>query len=395
VKHRNFKFASAAIAALMAVALVATATPAFAVGPNVMNANVTAGPAGTGVNGVYGHITVCVPGTTTCQVIGGLLIDTGSFGLRIFRQALTIKLPAETSNGEMVAECAFFGSATAWGRIGLADVKLAGEPKIRNLPVQLINPAFPIPGGRPGACEQTGVPLAQTPQQENFNGILGVGLLQYDGNFTDYFACTASSCGTIPAPPLDQQVQNPVPLLAADNNGVMLSLPLLPSAGSPPLSGRLVFGINTRPNNQVPAGFTAFSADPANLMFTTSFGGKMAFDSFIDSGPNGYFFHDSGLPLCTGAVPSWYCPAALTMLQATTIGSDTINSETKLLFINNATDLFSTGNRAFLDLGADIGEGSGFFDWGLPFFFGRQVFVGIAGQSISGVTEPTPLWIYK
>ena len=50
MKHRNFKFASAAIAALMAVALVGTATPAFAVGPNVMNANVTAGPAGNGVN---------------------------------------------------------------------------------------------------------------------------------------------------------------------------------------------------------------------------------------------------------------------------------------------------------------------------------------------------------
>ncbi len=260
--------------------------------------------------------------------------------------------------------------------------------------MQIINSNFPAPGGVPAACK-TGAPLAKTPQQENFNGILGVGLLQHDGSFTDYFACTASSCGAIAAPPAAQQVQNPVPLLPADNNGVMLSLPLLASGGSPPLSGRLLFGINTRPNNQVPAGYRAFTANPSTLTFTTRFGGAAAFDSFIDSGSNGLFFHDSGLALCSSPPPSWYCPAALTELSAITTGSDGLNSRTKYFLINNAYGLFLTGNSAFSDLGADLGAGSGFFDWGLPFFFGRQIFVGIAGQSIGGVAEPTPLWIYK
>jgi hypothetical protein len=53
-----------------------------------------------------------------------------------------------------------------------------------------------------------------------------------------------------------------------------------------------------------------------------------------------------------------------------------------------------TGNAAFFDLGANLGSGT-FFDWGLPFFLGRRVFVGIAGKTISGVTESTPLWAYK
>lgn len=395
MKHRDSKIISAVAAALIIVAAFGTAAPALAVGPNVMNANVRPGPAGNGVNEIYSHVTVCIPGTSTCQVVGNLLVDTGSFGLRIFGSALGIRLPSLTSNGEKVGECAFFGSATAWGRVALADVTMGAEPAIGNLPVQIINPAFPAPGDRPAACERSGAPLARTPQQMNFNGILGVGLLQNDGGFTDYYACTASSCGPIAAPPAAQQVQNPVPLLPADNNGVMLSLPLLSSAGSPPLTGRLVLGINTRPNNQVPAGYKAFTANPATLTFRTDFGGAAAFDSFVDSGSNGFFFHDAGLPLCSGSTPSWYCPAALTELSAVITGSDGVNSKTRFFFIDNAFGLFLTGNSAFSDLGGDLGEGSGLFDWGLPFFFGRQIFVGIAGQSISGVSEPTPLWIFK
>ena len=34
-------------------------------------------------------VTVCTPGTSTCQTIDDILLDTGSFGLRIFKQVLT------------------------------------------------------------------------------------------------------------------------------------------------------------------------------------------------------------------------------------------------------------------------------------------------------------------
>ena len=52
-----------------------------------------------------------------------------------------------------------------------------------------------------------------------------------------------------------------------------------------------------------------------------------------------------------------------------------------------------TGNAAFYDLGANLGPTM--FDWGLPFFLGRKVFVAIKGTTIPGVSESPPFWAYK
>jgi hypothetical protein len=170
-----------------------------------------------------------------------------------------------------------------------------------------------------------------------------------------------------------------------------------PVNGAASLAGVLVFGINTEPNNQLltaPLGtFKVFTADPTTLTFTTRFHNTPIGFSFIDSGSNGFFFDNPSLPVCGFAAP-WYCPAALTAQHATTIGSDGLNSTVINFDIANAEGRFLTGNAAFFDLGANLGSGM-VFDWGLPFFLGRKVFVGIAGKSIAGVTESTPLWAYK
>ncbi len=383
-----------------ALATLTTAGPVFAAAANVINANVNLGLNGHGANQIFGHVTVCTPGTNNCQTIDGLLIDTGSYGLRIFSQALTVALPAQKSGPDVVSECEFFGSSTAWGRVATADVKLGGEPRIANLPVQIINPNFPSVGHRPAACSQIGAAIDRNPQQLNFNGILGVGLFQSDcpacvsSTFSNgYYACSSTTCTPI-TEPLDLQVQNPIALLPVDNNGVLLNLPLPPIDGAQSATGQLIFGINTETNNQIPATFKVYTADPATLTFTTTFQGNPIDFSFIDSGSNGFFYDNPSLALCSGSPPSWYCPAALTAQQATTTGSDGINSTVVNFDIASADDLFSTYSAAFFDLGANLG--SGIFDWGLPFFFGRKVFVGIAGKNIPGITtESTPLWAYK
>jgi D-serine dehydratase len=59
--------------------------------------------------------------------------------------------------------------------------------------------------------------------------------------------------------------------------------------------------------------------------------------------------------------------------------------------VDNADQLFSIYAAAFPNLaGVNAGTGvaPGSFDWGLPFFFNRTVYVLFAGQTVSGTTGP-------
>ena len=76
-------------------------------GPNVVPFTVNGDTCGSNqyFNEPCVSVTVCVPGTSTCQTIDHLLLDTGSTGLRIFSQALTIPLPFLVNElGWMAAE---------------------------------------------------------------------------------------------------------------------------------------------------------------------------------------------------------------------------------------------------------------------------------------------------
>jgi hypothetical protein len=53
------------------------------------------------------------------------------------------------------------------------------------------------------------------------------------------------------------------------------------------------------------------------------------------------------------------------------------------------TDTLNGDFTAFSEVG---GPNPGLFDWGLPFFYGRSVFVAIEGQSTPGGTGP--YWAY-
>src|SRR6516162_5708348 len=59
-------------------------------GPNVAPLTVDEGPAqlqtlygAAYLNGVFVTVNVCLPGTSTCQTIDHVLVDTGSIGLRL------------------------------------------------------------------------------------------------------------------------------------------------------------------------------------------------------------------------------------------------------------------------------------------------------------------------
>ncbi len=361
---------------------------------NVAPITVNSGPAGNYVNGAFASVTVCVPGTSTCQTIDGMLVDTGSSGLRILSSVLTIPLPQQTAaSGSPVAECLPFVASYTWGPVQTADVQIAGE-KASAVPVQVLSDSdYKVPGG----CTSSGFPFADTLQTLGANGLLGIGLFAQDcgeacaqpgsANPGLYYECPSTGC-VVTGEGLAQQVQNPVALFSSDNNGVIVELPAV-SGGQPSVSGSLVFGIGTQSNNGM-GGATVYAPD-ANGYLTATYNSQPYPKSFIDSGSNGYFFLDSsttGLPDCAMA-NGFYCPASTQSFTVTNEGSNAA-SGTIQFSIANAETLFSNqSDFVYGDLG---GPAPGYFDWGLPFFFGRNVFVAI--ESAPTPSGTGPYWAY-
>ena len=323
-------------------------------------------------------VTVCTPGTSTCQVIDDILLDTGSFGLRIFKQALNVSLSQVTGGSGSIAECVQFGDgSTDWGPVQIASVILGNEPAVQ-VPIQVIDSTF---GTLPALCRNAD----RTPPAAGFNGILGVGLFIQDCGLACansarngmYYSCNQSICGGASVP-LSSQVQNPVALLPQDNNGLIVQLPTVPTGGMPSVDGSLVLGIGTQSNNE-PSGVTTYPANQVGEIITF-FNGKI-FSSFIDSGSNGLFFPSSGLLLnCPSPDSAWFCPSSTISLSASNARAFGSPSGVVSFQIGNFGSLVNSSNNVFADIG---GNGVGEFDWGLPFFFGRDVYYGFEGSTSS------------
>jgi len=364
-------------------------------GSNIQPVTVNAGPAGNYANGAFTSVTVCVPGTSTCQTIDGVLVDTGSSGLRLLSSALTVTLPQQkASDGNPVVECLPFVSGYTWGPLQATDIQISGE-KASTVPVQILSDTdFPVPL----ACSDQGS-SQDTLTSLGANGVLGVGNFAQDcgaacvttgaSNPGLYYECPSSGCVVV-AESLSQQVPNPVALFPADNNGVILEIPAV-TAPQASVSGSLVFGIGTQSDNALNQA-VVYTLN-ANGNFTTSYNNQTYDQSFLDSGSNALYFLSSsatGIPLCPGAT-FFYCPSTTQNLSATNQGLNGASSEVEFS-VANADSLFNDNAAAFV-FGELAGPNSlAGFDWGLPFFFGRNVFTAIEGKSTPGGTGP--YWAY-
>jgi hypothetical protein len=349
------------------------------------------------VDGAFTSVTVCVPGSVTnCQTISGILVDTGSSGLRILSSALTLSLPQQTgSNGNPIVECLPFIESITWGPVQTVDMTIAGE-EAKSLPIQVIgSPKFStIPDG----CTSYGVPEDDL-ENLRANGLLGVGSFVQDcgsactvsgsSNPGLYYTCPSSGC-EVTTESLSNQVQNPVALFATDNNGVIIELPPVSGAVTS-ITGSLVFGIGTQSNNGLGSA-TVYTIDPSTGNFTTVYGGVSYTDaSFLDSGSNALYFLDSnttGIPTCRDYT-FWYCPSTTLNLSASNQGTNGATGTVDFV-VGNADTLTANENDAAVN--GLAGPISGTFDWGLPFFFGRNVYTAIEGQNTpAGVG---PYWAY-
>ena len=371
--------------------------------PNVEILTVDAGPAG-GVNTAFVSVQVCVPGTTTCQTIDHVEVDTGSIGLRILADVpFTLTLPQATngSGGPPMTECLQFADGSSYGSLRVADITLPGSGEhAANLIVQLIGDStYPVPTGTitgqsacPGIAENS-------VQAFGANGILGVGPFAQDCGSACvapsaplpgvYYDCASPSTCVDANASLAQQVPNPVTLFATDNNGVIVELPAVGAAGTTTVSGSLVFGIGTRTNNALgTATVLPLIATSIGDFITATYKGTAYADGYIDSGSNGNFFTDSSLttPACMGSNAGvFYCPTSV-MSETASLKGTTSTTLTANFTVGDA-DTITAGYAVFPGLGGPIGDTMG-FDLGLPFFYGHNVFTAIENANTPGGIGP-------
>jgi hypothetical protein len=367
---------------------------------NAMAVVVDSGVTGNAVNQLFASVKVCQPGNASrCVTIDHLLVDTGSTGLRVFASAIpsNVNLPRLTgASGLPLLDCVqFIDNTFAWGPVASADLMMGGKTAA-NVPIQIIaDPAYSSPNR---LCSSRGTATQlTTPASLGANGILGLGLTREDCGATcestlyngSYYTCTTTACtATTPsAADIAHQVKHPVPLFATDNNGLLIDLPAVPLAGATQLNGQVIFGINTQTNNQMTS--TPLLTTDVNSYITTNLSSGLPLTtSFIDSGSNGLFFDSATLPSCGAS--GFYCPSAQVDFSASLVGLNKQNVSVSFSVLNA-----STMSRSFTALPALAGSISDTqtFDWGLPFFYGRKVFIGIEGM---GTTQGTgPFYAFK
>ncbi len=359
-----------------------TQQPTAATAANTVGVVVNRGLTGTLPNIPTVSVKICVAGTSTCETVDNVQVDTASFGLRLLASALPNvlgSLPTATANGGTLAECTAFADGYTWGTVRPADVRIGGETA-SNIPIQVIGDLNP--GTVPSACAGFGN-AQNTVQDLGANGILGIGVAPYD-NIGAYYSCPGNTNCVAATVTQTQLVANPVPRFGTDGNGVILEMAPVSDSGAPSATGTLVFGIGTQSNNAMTAS-QSFNTDSWGRLSSTLSGRTL--QTFLDSGSNAIFFADSALPQCGGNLGTFYCPSSTQSFSAALVSNNGTTTGTATFNVANGNALLGSGaNYAANNLAGQFGS-SAALDLGLSFFYGRYVYYGM-DMTASGGKAP-------
>lgn len=404
-------------------------------------------------NILYATVTVCSPtDTTNCVSIDHVQVDTGSVGLRVLASKVkSLNLPPLkvssrpdfiTSLGLNPAdypevhtwECFPFVIGGLWGANAQAVVGL-GRQFTSPIAVQLIedetdpNKAIQSPDDCTATADGK---ILSSAGAMGSNGILGVGSTNLDcgsvcldgsylanGTFVQYYGCLPGAsaigrCDTQAKVDANLQVSNPIAAFGDNrfNNGMVLVMPAVTDPGAASASGELIFGVDTiatgsskLSSNTVPANTkkVMLGVDTSNidsyLNITTQLirgsNTQVFLGSYLDTGTNGLFFTDTSntpIPKCNNS--TWYCPTSLMTLNAVlSDGGSTLLNQVPVQFqVGNAEALFSTSNTAFGDASGAAPGSSSDFAWGMPFFYGKRVYMSM--WDITRFNSPPPWYAW-
>jgi hypothetical protein len=196
----------------------------------------------------------------------------------------------------------------------------------------------------------------------------------------------------------------------------MLTMNSVAASGAATATGTLTFGIGTQTDNALSTSVKVYALS-GNLIegslyysIAATYNGN-SYPALIDSAENFNFFLDAatvaagpagaGITSCPLNV-DLYCTSSAVSLPFT--AKDSIgDSSTVTLSIGNATTLLNSSvldggsNAAFSNLtgGLTLGAVNDYVDLGMPFFYGRTVYVGISGEvPPSGVSAPLGYWAF-
>jgi len=334
-------------------------------------------------------VVICNSNQTNCTSITDLRVDTQTSGIHIFQDALPSTLYTSlqnisTTNGNL-GNCFNYEGYSYWGNVFQAIVLLNGQKA--SVPIQIIDntKTHPTTSESTNLCTS----LTNTPtnsSKAHYQGIFGIGPKQQDCGSSCvstpsiyYYSCpnglaqSIATC-TQTTVPLNQQITNPIAELAENNNGVILQLPQVPSAGVPSVEGSIILGIDTETNNAS----TGTQYIPTNTDTSISVSSQgQSYSAMINAAASAFTFPST---ITTGTVNqiTYYCPTTAQNFTSMIYGSQNI----PLTFsIGNATSLLGHSSYVFAELGIPSSQNT--IIYGIPFFFGKSVFVGFENRSSS------------
>jgi hypothetical protein len=301
----------------------------------------------------------------------------------------------------------------------LANVQIGGETA-SNVAVQVIeNPSlFTVPASCLAMTVNPTLPNggnANTVATFGANGILGVGPYPYDcGSACEantivatgesqsgwpYYICPTGQACEQAAVPYGAQAINPVAFFSSsDNNGVMITLGMVSATGAVSAAGTMYFGIGTQSDNALGSA-TVYALNSSEFIDTVTYNG-IAYSTFnvFDTGSNALSVADhSTLGIADCSDNSFYCPSTtLNLSNIALAGDGGVGSGDVSLSIANADSLLNSNPTFFVynNLGADGGSSPAgdLWDFGLPYFYGKTIFVGIAGTTVPGGASAPNGW---
>jgi hypothetical protein len=188
--------------------------------------------------------------------------------------------------------------------------------------------------------------------------------------------------------------------MSVDNNGTIISLPAAPVAGEATMTGTIYFGIGTEANNGLGSA-TVLATTPQTIpevagTFTATYGSTVLSGSSLDSRNSAYSFNnfsDANLTTCAYSVhdplQAVFCPASPVTLDFTLEGTNgaTVSTSITISNFNNFASNYAVRPGVGYD-STELGVTSGAVVFGLPFFYGRNVYTAVENRTAGGATGP-------